>query len=93
MLSESRKKILDRRKGDFKLSFCYYCKKTIHYVSLNGIRRPFEDPYGWFVHNCKERKDGRITFMAHISKLHERIDTEHKLIVKVISKIHDLEKG
>lgn len=71
---------------------CIYCGKEIVWLSINGQKKPFDDPHGSSRHHCGEFKQNKISLYQRVSELEDKVVSDHNLIVKLISKINKLEQ-
>ena len=74
------------------MSHCKFCSNKIHWIQHDEKWKPYDDSAGTQPHNCEKfPKDTKI-HNPTISELEDLIQRNYNLLVKVISKINDLEK-
>ena len=74
------------------MSVCNYCNKQIHWFKINGKNKPFDDSAGTTYHQCEQFKQAHKTIEQRLLDLEERMQIDHNLLVKMISKNNGLEE-
>ena len=74
------------------MSFCKYCSNQIYWSDVKGKPKPFDDSSGSQAHKCDNFKKIKTSQEQKILELEEKVLTSHNLIVKLFSKIEDLER-
>jgi len=69
---------------------CKGCKKLIYILQINdGSWKAFEDAFGSTRHECEQFEQARKTTEQRFVELEEKMQIDHNLLVKMISKINN----